>query len=53
MYLWAAYKSVNEAHQSIMDYLDWYSRFRPHSEIKEKTPDETYAAMLSAVELAA
>lgn len=30
-----AYDSVNEARRSIMRYLDWYNRFRPHSRIKE------------------
>ena len=48
-----AYDSVNEARRSIMRYLDWYNRFRPHSRIKKKTPDEAYAVMLPTVELAA
>ncbi len=49
-----AYDSVNEARRSIMRYLDWYNRFRPHSKIKKKTsPDEAYAVMLPTVELAA
>ena len=48
-----AYDSVNEARSSIMRYLDWYNRFRPHSRIKKKTPDEAYAVMLPTVELAA
>ena len=28
-----------------MEYLDWYNRFRPHSGINPKTPDEAYAAV--------
>jgi len=48
-----AYDSVNEARTSIMQYLDWYNRARPHSQLKKKTPDETYTAMLPAVEQAA
>ena len=48
-----AYDSVNEARRSIMRYLDWYNRFRPHSRIKKKTPDEAYAVMLPTVEPAA
>ena len=36
-----------------MRYLGWYNRFRPHSSLKRKTPDEAYTAMLPAVELAA
>ena len=31
-----AYGSVNEARRSIMRYLDWCNRFRPHSRIKKK-----------------
>ena len=48
-----AYDSVGEARWSIMRYLDWYNRFRPHSNLKKKTPDEAYADMLPAFELAA
>ena len=48
-----AYDSVAAARRAIMRYLDWYNRFRPHSKIKKRTPDEAYTAMLPAVELAA
>jgi putative transposase len=48
-----AYDSVNEARKSIMQYLDWYNRSRPHSQLEEKTPDEAYAVMLPTVKLAA
>ncbi|MGD9950810.1 MAG: integrase core domain-containing protein, partial [Desulfobulbus sp.] len=48
-----AYDSVHEARRSITRYLDWYNRFRPHSKIKKKTPDEAYAVMLPTVKLAA
>jgi hypothetical protein len=48
-----AYDSVNEARKSIMQYLDWYNRSRPHSKLEEKTPDEAYAVMLPTVKLAA
>jgi len=48
-----AYDSVNEARKSIMQYLDWYNRSRPHSQLKKKTPDEAYAVMLPTVEQAA
>ena len=48
-----AYDSVNEARKSIMQYLDWYNRSRPHSKLEEKTPDEAYAVMLPTVQLAA
>jgi putative transposase len=52
VYLYA-YNSVNEARRSIMHYLDWYNRSRPHSQLGRSTPDEVYAVMLPAVELAA
>ncbi len=48
-----AYDSVNEARVSIMRYLDWYNRLRPHSGIEKKTPDEAYTVMLPTVKLAA
>lgn len=48
-----AYDSVSEARESIMRYLDWYNRFRTHSSLKKKTPDEAYSDMLPTVELAA
>jgi len=48
-----AYDSVNEARQSIMHYLDWYNRSRPHSKLNKKTPDEAYAVMLPPVKQAA
>lgn len=48
-----AYDSVQEARRSIMRYVDWYNRFRPHSKIKKNTPGEAYAVMLPTVELAA
>jgi len=48
-----AYNSVSEARGSIMRYLDWYNRARSHSGIAKKTPDEAYASMLPAAQLAA
>ena len=48
-----AYDSVNEARKSIMQYLGWYNRSRPHSKLDKKTPDEAYAVMLPTVEQAA
>ena len=48
-----AYDSVNEASTSIVHYLDWYNRSRPHSQLKKKTPDEAYAVMLPTVKQAA
>ena len=48
-----AYDSVKEARESILDYLNWYNRFRPHSRLGRKTPDEAYTVMLPTVEQAA
>jgi putative transposase len=52
VYLYA-YDSVTEAGQSIMQYMDWYNRSRPHSSLGKRTPDEAYAVMLPTVKLAA
>ncbi len=46
------YDSVSEARESILRYLDWYNRFRPHSTLQKQAPDEAYAVMLPTVELA-
>jgi putative transposase len=48
-----AYDSVSEARASIMQYLDWYNRSRPHSSLGKRTPNEAYHVMLPTVELAA
>jgi len=51
VYLYA-YDTVAEARSSIMQYLDWYNRSRPHSRLNKKTPDEAYGMMLPALTLA-
>ena len=48
-----AYESVNQARQSIADYLSWYNQRRPHSSLSDQTPDEAYFAMLPAIKMAA
>ena len=48
-----AYDSVTEARTSVMQYMDWYNRSRPHSSLGRKTPDEAYAVILPTVKLAA
>ena len=48
-----AYDSVTDARVSIMQYLDWYNRSRPHSKLEKRTLDEAYAVMLPTVEQAA
>ena len=52
VYLYA-YDSVTEARTSIMQYMDWDNRSRPHSSRGKKTPDGAYAVMLPTVKLAA
>ena len=44
-----AYETVSAARVSIMQYLDWYNRDRPHSKLNKQTPNEAYNAMLPAV----
>jgi putative transposase len=48
-----AYDSVNEARKSNMQYLDWYNRYRPHSKLGQKIPDEANIVILPTVEQAA
>ncbi len=37
-----AYDSVRDAPASIVRYLDFYNRERPHSSLDRRTPDEAY-----------
>ena len=48
-----AYDSVSQAKTSIMEYVGWYNRLRPHSSLGRKTPDEIYNVMLPTVKQAA
>jgi putative transposase len=48
-----AYDSVRQAKESIMHYLGWYNRERPHSGVDRQTPDEAYENMLAPLERAA
>jgi putative transposase len=52
VYLYA-YDSMAEARDSIMQYLDWYNRSRPHSSLHKKTPNEAYGMLLPTVKRAA
>ena len=47
-----AYDTVSQARASIMEYVNWYNKFRPHSSLDQRTPDEVYNVMLPTVELA-
>jgi putative transposase len=48
-----AYESVSHARQSIAAYLVWYNWGCPHSSPADRSPDETYFAMLPAIKTAA
>ena len=52
VYLYA-YDSVIEARKSIMQYMDWYNKSRPHSSLGRKTPEEAYVEMLPMIKMAA
>lgn len=47
-----AYESVSQARESIMYYVNWYNKARPHSSLDRKTPDEIYNVMLPTDTLA-
>ncbi len=47
-----AYDTVSQARASIMDYVNWYNKFRPNSSLKKRTPDGVYNVMLPTVKLA-
>ena len=51
VYLYA-YDSVIQAKTSIMQYMDWYNKSRPHSSLGRKTPEEAYIEMLPMLEMA-
>jgi len=48
-----AYDSVAQARTSIMQYVEWYNRSRPHSSLDRKTPDQAYTGLLPPVNMAA
>lgn len=48
-----AYDSVAQARISIMNYVDWYNRSRPHSSLDRKTPYQAYTGLLPPVKMAA
>jgi putative transposase len=48
-----AYESVAQARASIMQYVEWYNRARPHSSLERKTPYQAYTGLLSPVKMAA
>lgn len=48
-----AYESVAQARTSIMQYVEWYNRARPHSSLDRKTPYQAYTGLLPPVKMAA
>jgi putative transposase len=51
VYLYA-YDSVADARKYILKCFGWYNRFRPHSSLGKRTPNEAYIDMLPVVDLA-
>jgi putative transposase len=51
VYLYA-YDSVTEARKSIIEYMDWFNKTRPHSSLGRQTPNEAYVEMLPMIEMA-
>jgi putative transposase len=47
-----SYDTVSDARRSIMEYMDWYNKERPHSRLGRKTPDEVYAERMPQVKMA-
>jgi len=48
-----AYDGVSAAKADIAQFIDWYNTGRPHSSLGDQTPDQTYWALLPALEAAA
>jgi len=48
-----AYDSVSAAKTDIAQFIDWYNTGRPHSSLADETPDQTYWALLPAMQVAA
>jgi putative transposase len=48
-----AYDCVSVARADIAQYIDWYNSGRPHSSLADATPDQTYWALLPAMQEAA
>ena len=48
-----AYDSVSAAKSDIAQFIDWYNAGRPHSSLADQTPDQTYWALLPALQEAA
>ncbi len=46
-------ESVAQARTSVMNYVEWYNRARPHSSLGRKTPYQAYTGMLPPVKMAA
>jgi putative transposase len=48
-----AYDGVSAAKTDIAHFIDWYNTERPHSGLADETPDQTYWALLPALQVAA
>jgi putative transposase len=45
-----AYDGVTAAKTDIAQFIDWYNTERPHSSLDDQTPDQTYWALLPALQ---
>jgi putative transposase len=48
-----AYDGVSAAKTDIAQFIDWYNTGRPHSSLGDQTPEQTYWALLPAMDIAA
>jgi putative transposase len=48
-----AYDGVSAAKIDVAQLIDWYNTERPHSSLDDQTPDQTYRALLPALQQAA
>ena len=48
-----AYDGVTAAKTDIAQFIDWYNTERPHSSLDDQTPEQTYWALLPALQEAA
>ena len=48
-----AYDGVSIAKADIAHFIDWYNTERPHSRLEDHTPEQTYWALLPAMDVAA
>ena len=48
-----AHDGVSVAKADIAQFIDWYNTARPHSSLSDETPNQTYWALLPAMDVVA